>query len=295
MRLEACSWIYTIREITGGSTVVEKTGGAGGAAALERIFAGGRASHAYLFLGPPSAKKEETVLHLAQILLCTAEKGKPCSTCRSCRLFLRGSHPDFHRIAPEPDRIKLEQIREICRTVVYHPYLAENKVFFFASFEKMTEVAANAFLKTLEEPPPAVYFLALAGNEEMVLPTVLSRMQRVYLGQDPETAAAAMDGPADASLPEEELLAAGDLYSLLRLAEAKEKQERADVDAYLLSMAAFFHRRLRENPGDRRYFRFLQAVRRARENLAANVNLRLLLEDLYLSLYETGGMERTNN
>ena len=75
MRLEACSWIYTIREITGGSTVVEKTGGAGGAAALERIFAGGRASHAYLFLGPPSAKKEETVLRLAQILLCTAEKG----------------------------------------------------------------------------------------------------------------------------------------------------------------------------------------------------------------------------
>lgn len=271
-----------------------KAEGPGGTAALERIFAEGRASHAYLFLGPATAKKEETVLRLAQILLCTAEKGKPCLTCRSCRLFLRGSHPDFHRIAPEPDKIKLEQIREICRIAVYHPYLAEKKVFYFTAFERMTEVAANAFLKTLEEPPPAVYFLALAGSEEMVLPTVLSRMQRVYLGQDPETPATEADPQAGTALPEEELLAAGDLYSLLRLAEEKEKQERAEVEAYLISLAAFFQRRLRENPGQHRYFRYLQAVQRARENLAANVNLRLLLEDLYLSMYETGGMERTN-
>ncbi|NLY88349.1 MAG: hypothetical protein GX085_01840 [Firmicutes bacterium] len=275
----------------------EKTGDPGGTAALERVFAEGKASHAYLFLGSSSAKKEETVLRLAQILLCTEKKGKPCLTCRSCRLFLRGSHPDFRRIAPEPDKIKLEQIREICRTAVYHPYLAENKVFFFTAFERMTEVAANAFLKTLEEPPPAVHFLALAENEEMVLPTVLSRMQRVYFARarrDPEMAVGDKDAQTEAPLPEEELLAAGDLYSLLRLAETKEKQERVDVDGYLLSLAAFFHRRLRENPGEYRYFRFLQAVRRARENLAANVNLRLLLEDLYLSLYETRGMERTN-
>ncbi len=277
----------------------EKMAGVGGPAALERVFAGGRASHAYLFLGPSPARKEETVRRLAQILLCT-EKNKPCSTCQSCHLFLRGSHPDFHLIAPDPDRIKLEQIREICRTAVYHPYLAENKVFFFTAFERMTEVAANAFLKTLEEPPPAVYFLALAENEEMVLPTVLSRMQRVYLGWDPEAAAAGREPEAEAVLPEEELLAAGDLYSLLRLAETKEKQERTVVAEYLAAMTAYFHRRLRElaracDPGEDRYFRFLQAVGRARENLAANVNLRLLLEDLYLSLYEIVGMERTNN
>lgn len=282
----------------------EKTADNSGTAALERVFAEGKASHAYLFLGSSPAKKEETVRRLAQLLLCTEKKGKPCLTCRSCRLFLRGNHPDFHLIAPEPDKIKLEQIREICRIAVYHPYLAENKVFFFTAFERMTEVAANAFLKTLEEPPPSVYFLALAENEEMVLPTVLSRMQRVYIARahvrrDPETMATGTDPQAETVLPEEELLAAGDLYSLLRLAEAKEKQERAVVDEYLLSLAVFFHRRLRErvracDSGERRHFHFLQAVGRARENLAANVNLRLLLEDLYLSFYETGGMERTN-
>ena len=113
------------------------------------------------------------------------------------------------------------------------------------------------------------------------MPTVLSRMQRVYLGRDPETVATG-EPAAETVLPEEELLAAGDLYSLLRLAEAKEKQERAAVEEYLAAMAAYFHRRLREragagDPGEERYFRFLHAVGSARENLAANVNLRLLL------------------
>lgn len=269
--------------------------GAGRIAALEKIFTEGRASHAYLFLGPSSSEKEKAVRRLAQLLLCTEKKDRPCFTCRSCHLFAQGNHADFHLIAPEPDKIKLEQIREVCRTAVYHPYLAENKVFFFNAFERMTEVAANAFLKTLEEPPPAVYFLALTENEEMILPTVLSRMQRVYfgpvpIGQSPEETATGTRA-SSRTIPEEELLASGDLFSLFRLAETKEKEDRTAVDAYLLSLAGFFHRYLRENPANRRYFYFLQAVCRARENLAANVNLRLLLEDLYLAMYETGGKE----
>src|SRR5690554_2505702 len=105
----------------------------------------------------------------------------------------------------------------------------------------MTEVAANAFLKTLEEPPPVVVFLALAENEEIILPTILSRMQRVYLGKKSKEAAV----NTRETLKEEELLARGDLFSLLRLAEDWEKKDRDSVDYYLLSLTAVFHQRLR--------------------------------------------------
>ncbi len=258
----------------------------GRAAVLERVFAAGRAAHAYLFLGPASPEKEETVRHLARILLCLEKKERPCFACRSCQLFTRGKHPDFHVVAPEGDKIKLEEIRTVCREAAYHPSLAETKIYFFPAFDRMTEVAANAFLKTLEEPPLGVVFLALAENEEIILPTVLSRMQRVYLGK--KTGEAPVHAAGD-TLKEEELLARGDLLSLLRLAEEGEKKDRESVDQYLLSLTAVFHRRLRGNPHERKYYGFLQAVRRAREYLAAGVNLRLLLEDLYLSLYEKAG------
>lgn len=257
----------------------------GRAAVLEKVFAAGRAAHAYLFLGPASPEKEQTVNHLAQVLLCLDKKDRPCFSCRSCQLFARGNHPDFQVVAPEGEKIKLEQIRKVCREAAYHPYLAEKKIYLFAAFDRMTEVAANAFLKTLEEPPPAVIFLALAENEEIVLPTILSRMQRVYLGKKTEDAAA---GSME-TLKEEELLARRDLFSLLRLAEEWEKKDRHGVDSYLLSLTGAFHRCLRENPYDHKYFVFLQAVRRARENLTAGVNLRLLLEDLYLTMYEKTG------
>ena len=139
-------------------------------AELERIFAGGKASHAYLFLGPLNAENETGIRRLAQTLLCEGEREKPCGRCRTCRLMEQGSHPDFRVLAPEGGKIKLEEVRQLCYDALLNPYLSAGKVYFFQQFELLTEVAANAFLKTLEEPPPAVYFLALAEDERGVLP-----------------------------------------------------------------------------------------------------------------------------
>ena len=144
---------------------------------LRRIFTAGKASHAYLFLGSVNQENEDGIQGLAQILLCQAEGEKPCGTCRACRLLTGGSHPDFRVIAPEGGKIKLEEIRQLCYDAVLNPYLSPCKVYLFKRFETLTEVAANAFLKTLEEPPSYALFILATTEKHKVLPTVLSRCQ----------------------------------------------------------------------------------------------------------------------
>lgn len=251
---------------------------------LAKIFASGKAGHAYLFLGPGGSKKEEAVRDLAKILLCLSAGEKPCNTCRSCLLLTGGNHPDFRVVGRDEDSVKVEEMREVCREAAYTPYLSGKKIYFFPDFSRLTEVAANAFLKTLEEPPSGVIFLALAGSEAEILPTVLSRMQRVHLYFAEETA---KTGEAGAGGEEEEaLLASTDLLALFRAAEKWEKKDRSEVDEYLRHLAGRFRKELIADPWNPDSFRILQAIRRSRDHLAANVNLRLLLEDLFLTVYE---------
>jgi DNA polymerase III delta prime subunit len=254
-------------------------------AELERIFAGGKASHAYLFLGPLNAENETGIRRLAQTLLCEGEREKPCGRCRTCRLMEQGSHPDFRVLAPEGGKIKLEEVRQLCYDALLNPYLSAGKVYFFQQFELLTEVAANAFLKTLEEPPPAVYFLALAEDERGVLPTIRSRMHRVQLG------GAGLEG----SFPENNGvdLPVSDLGALLRQAEQLSSTDRNQVDLYLQGLQAHFRAALLAAAGAGTATKGLiganAAVQQARAYVAANLNLRLLLEDLFLTLYEELG------
>ena len=104
-------------------------------AELQRIFAGGKASHAYLFLGPLNPENETGIRRLAQTLLCLAERDKPCGRCRACQLMDQGSHPDFRVLAPEGGKIKLEEVRQLCYDALLNPYLSASKVYFFQKFE----------------------------------------------------------------------------------------------------------------------------------------------------------------
>ncbi|HHW11832.1 MAG TPA: hypothetical protein GXX33_02320 [Firmicutes bacterium] len=254
-------------------------------AELQRIFASGKASHAYLFLGPLNRENEEGIRRLAQTLLCVAEAAKPCGHCRACRLMEQGSHPDFRVVVPEEGKIKLEEVRQICYDALLNPYLSAGKVYFFQKFEALTEVAANAFLKTLEEPPPAVYFLALAEDERGVLPTIRSRMQRVQLGGvGPEGGSPLASG---ADLP------VSDLGALLRWAEQLSSTDRNQVDLYLQGLQAHFRTALLAaadaGKDTQALIRVNAALQQARAYTAANLNLRLLLEDLFLTIYEELG------
>lgn len=256
---------------------------------LRRLFSSKMVGHAYLFLGPGGRRKEEAVKELAQALLCSAsgaDEERPCHLCRSCRLFEAERHPDFHQMIADGGYIKVDQIREVCREVSYRPYFADRKLYFFPDLSQLTEVAANSFLMTLEEPPPQVVFMALAQSEAGILPTVLSRMQRINLC----FVEGATDPEGEETKEESEFLAelaiCRDLLDYLRFAEKWEQKGRLLMDRCLKGLLEKLRLQMLEAPTDQGNIHMLQATRRARKHLEANVNLRLLLEDLFLTMYE---------
>lgn len=154
-------------------------------AALKSALGQGRLAHAYLFHGEAHIGKFLTAVRLAQALHCekvgSIENPDSCGTCRSCLQIAARTHPDY--VVIEPDRelavpqIKIEHIREIEHQLVYRPLLGERKICIIDNADCLTIGAANALLKTLEEPPPYGLFL-LVSSRPMALPaTIRSRCQ----------------------------------------------------------------------------------------------------------------------
>ena len=253
-------------------------------AVLQKVFRAGKISHAYLFVGKVNRENEDTIMLLAQILLCLSAEERPCGSCRSCLLFSSKNHPDFRVIESDGGRIKLAEVREICYDTSLNPYLSPSKVYYFKNFDSLTEVAANAFLKTLEEPPPSVYFLALAENDGVILPTIRSRMHRVNLGGFEREN---LIPPLNSNY----LLKGESLFSLFKEAETLSNKDRNQFELELREIQEQYRsllvsQVLQGQPVNKGLVRVIAAVQRAREYVAANLNLRLLLEDLYLTIYE---------
>lgn len=135
-----------------------------------------RPSHAYLLYGPQGVGKKVAAMAFAAALCCR-EGG--CGVCPSCRKASRGTNPDISLVAPVGSVITIDQVREINRSLNLHPSESEARVFVITAADAFNSESANAFLKTLEEPPDFVHFLLLAGRTDQVLPTIVSRCQEV--------------------------------------------------------------------------------------------------------------------
>jgi DNA polymerase-3 subunit delta' len=149
---------------------------------LTAAISQGQPSHAYLFHGPRGAGKYEAALKFAAALCC--ESGG-CGKCPTCEKAARGVHPDIDVIAPVGAFITVDQVREINRNLNLRPHESRARVFIIRGADRFNAESANAFLKSLEEPPPFVYFLLIADRLDKIIPTIISRCQPVRFGPVP--------------------------------------------------------------------------------------------------------------
>ena len=156
---------------------------------MEASLKQGQTAHAYLLVGPPHVGKMTFALNLAQGVNCLKGPGEPCGECVQCIRIAGGLHADLRVVGlgrreeggPTKTVIEIREVREVLRQVSLKPYEGTCTVIIFDRADLMSEDAANALLKTLEEPPPEVLILLLTADEDRILPTVQSRCRRMVL------------------------------------------------------------------------------------------------------------------
>ena len=141
--------------------------------------------HAFLFCGPAGIGRRTLALRFMQALNCLEppSEGVPCLKCRTCKAIEEAKHTDLSIIQAEQEGgvIRIEQIRDLLGSLSLSPYMASYRMALILRFERANLHAANALLKSLEEPPPHVIFFLTASREEDVLPTIASRCQTFTL------------------------------------------------------------------------------------------------------------------
>jgi DNA polymerase-3 subunit delta' len=139
---------------------------------------------ALLITGPENVGKMTLARIVSNALLCKGPTDqRPCGVCLACRKFASGNHPDFMIVEPEEQggNLKIDQIRAVERFLALTPNESAHKIALISAFERATIGAANALLKTLEEPPAYAHLILLAQDADLLLPTIVSRSQQIAL------------------------------------------------------------------------------------------------------------------
>lgn len=161
---------------------------------IAAVLEAGRLPHALLLHGPAGIGKRRLAARLAGAILCAEPhppSRRPCGTCRACRLLDAGSHPDFRRIEPEEGaaNVSIEAVRSLVRQSTLSAGGA--RVALVAPAEAMTQAAANAFLKTLEEPPGNTVFVLVSDAPGRLPATIRSRCRKTAIPPPPRSEALA--------------------------------------------------------------------------------------------------------
>lgn len=153
---------------------------AGSKTALDAEIVDGRLGHAPMILGSAGVGKRELARWLSARLLCRSPAaGEPCGECASCRLLPEGTHPDFFRLEPDEGKseIRVDQVRAFIDSVTLTPSIGEVRVGLIEPADRMNRNAANALLKTLEEPSGDVWLVLVTDRPDRLPVTVRSRCQ----------------------------------------------------------------------------------------------------------------------
>jgi DNA polymerase-3 subunit delta' len=135
-------------------------------------------THSWLFTGPPGSGRSNAAVAFAAALLC--DKGG-CATCINCRSVIDGSHADIELIRTEGLSIKVDEVRELITRTSWSPSVGNYRVVVIEDADRLTESAANALLKVIEEPGARTVWLLCAPTLTDVLPTIRSRCRHLTL------------------------------------------------------------------------------------------------------------------
>ncbi len=142
---------------------------------------------ATLLVSSPGLGTFKLAEQFAHSLMCLTSKSEPCGFCHGCDLMNSGNHPDYHVVRPEKEgkTITVDQIRQCNRIAQESSQLSGYRLFIIEPAEAMNESAANALLKTLEEPAEKCVFVLITEKSDSLLPTIVSRCQQIAI-PDPQ-------------------------------------------------------------------------------------------------------------
>ena len=167
----------------------------------------GELHHAILLHGPSTALLRDVATRLAKTLNCLG--GSTGDDCLSCQRIDRRTHPDVHFVEAAADKklISVEQVRSIVEEATLRPYEGRNKVFVVYPADGLSVSGSNSLLKTLEEPSRDTTFILITRSADLLLPTIRSRSQQLYVGDTERT----LTGPRESQrIRQVALLAEGD-------------------------------------------------------------------------------------
>lgn len=146
---------------------------------LRQVAARRQPAQAYLFAGPAGVGKKLTARVFAAALLCSQGHGTPCGTCPSCRRLAAGNHPDVIWLARQGQNITVAQVRDVIQQARFAPQYGSWRLCVVEAAEDLSIPAANSMLKIIEEPPSYTVFILVSSQPAALLPTVVSRCQRL--------------------------------------------------------------------------------------------------------------------
>jgi len=189
-------------------------------------------THAWLITGPPGSGRSVAALCFAAALQCTSEGTPGCGGCRSCTTTMAGTHGDVRRVIPEGLSIGVDEMRAIVQVASRRPSTGRWQIVVVEDADRLTEGAANALLKVVEEPPPSTVFVLCAPSvdPEDIAITLRSRCRHVALVTPPPDAIAQVLTDSDGLSPETASWAAsvsgGHVGRARRLATDPEARDR---------------------------------------------------------------------
>ncbi len=208
-------------------------------ALLKSAITGGRLAHAYLFHGREGIGKKAVAMAFAAAILCDRIEADGCRTCLSCKKTSHGNHPDLINVTAEGAFIKIQAIKDLLHMTAFRPLEGGRRLFIIDEADRMNQTAANALLKTLEEPSPANILVLITAKPYTLPRTILSRCQQIRFSPlRQETVAAYL--VKEESLADEtaRIIAAAAEGSIQRAQQLKRDDYLADRKAIMGHIAA---------------------------------------------------------